>query len=66
MFVVAAELMGASQGLGFLMVDGQTTGRPAIIIASLILFAIFGKLTDAILVSIGHRLIAWQDSYGSR
>jgi sulfonate transport system permease protein len=66
MFVVAAELMGASQGLGFLMVDGQTTGRPAIIIASLILFAIFGKLTDAILAFIGHRLIAWQDSYGSR
>jgi sulfonate transport system permease protein len=65
MFVVAAELMGASQGLGFLMVDGQTTGRPAIIIASLILFAIFGKLTDAILASIGHCLIAWQDSYGS-
>lgn len=60
MFVVAAELMGASQGLGFLMVDGQTTGRPAIIIASLILFAIFGKLTDAILSTIGHRLIAWQ------
>jgi sulfonate transport system permease protein len=66
MFVVAAELMGASQGLGFLMVDGQTTGRPAIIIASLILFAIFGKLTDAILSTIGHRLIAWQDSYSSR
>jgi sulfonate transport system permease protein len=66
MFVVAAELMGASQGLGFLMVDGQTTGRAAIIIASLILFAVFGKLTDAILATIGHRLIAWQDSYGSR
>jgi sulfonate transport system permease protein len=66
MFVVAAELMGASQGLGFLMVDGQTTGRPAIIIASLILFAIFGKLTDATLSTIGNRLIAWQDSYGSR
>ena len=29
MFVVAAELMGASEGLGFLLVDGQQTGRPA-------------------------------------
>ena len=26
MFVIAAELMGASQGLGFLMLDGQMTG----------------------------------------
>ena len=27
MFVVAAELMGASEGLGFLLIDGQMTGR---------------------------------------
>ena len=26
MFVVAAEIMGASRGLGFLMIDGQMTG----------------------------------------
>ncbi|AMV70546.1 ABC transporter permease [Desulfuromonas carbonis] len=57
MFVVAAELMGASRGLGFLMVDGQMTGRAAIIIASIVLFAIFGKLTDLLLESVGRR---WQ------
>ena len=34
MFVVAAELMGASEGLGFLLIDGQQTGRPAKIIAA--------------------------------
>ena len=48
MFVVAAEIMGASQGIGFLMIDGQMTGRPAIILGSVILFAIFGKLTDMV------------------
>ena len=46
MFVVAAELMGASEGLGFLLIDGQQTGRPACIIAAILLFAIFGKLSD--------------------
>ncbi|MFN5922672.1 MAG: ABC transporter permease, partial [Pseudanabaena sp.] len=46
MFVVAAELTGASQGLGYLLVDGQTTGRPELTIASILLFAILGKLTD--------------------
>jgi sulfonate transport system permease protein len=46
MFVVAAELLGASRGLGYLMVDGQTTGRPELVIAAILLFAVLGKLTD--------------------
>lgn len=63
MFVVAAELMGASQGLGFLLVDGQTTGRPAVILASILLFAVLGKLTDSLLAAIGKRVLHWQDAY---
>lgn len=66
MFVVAAELMGASQGLGYLLVDGQTTGRPAVIIASIVLFALLGKLTDFGLSAITKRLLYWQDTYGAR
>ncbi len=65
MFVVAAELMGASQGLGYLLIDGQTTGRPAVIIGSIVLFALLGKLTDSGLAAISKRLLYWQDSYGS-
>jgi sulfonate transport system permease protein len=65
MFVIAAELMGASKGLGFLMLDGQMTGRPATIVAALILFAVAGKVSDALLVSAGRRVLAWQDDFGS-
>ena len=61
MFVVAAEYMGASQGLGYLLVDGQMTGRPQQIIAAIILFALFGKATDMLLAAVGRRLVAWQD-----
>ncbi len=64
MFVIAAELMGASQGLGFLMLDGQMTGNPAIIIGALVLFALVGKITDALLTFIAARLLSWQDSFG--
>lgn len=66
MFVVAAEIMGASRGLGFLLVDGQTTGRPDIIITSILLFALLGKLTDTWLAAIGKRVLYWQDSYISQ
>lgn len=66
MFVVAAEVMGSSQGLGFLLIDGQTTGRPTVILASILLFAIFGKLTDSVLAAAGQRFLNWQDSYSSQ
>jgi sulfonate transport system permease protein len=61
MFVVAAELMGASTGLGYLLVLGQNTLSPEIIIASIILFAIIGKLTDWILKIVEQRALHWQD-----
>jgi sulfonate transport system permease protein len=57
MFVVAAELLGASSGIGYLMVDGEMTGRAAVILASVILFAIFGKVTDWGMNAVGRRLL---------
>jgi sulfonate transport system permease protein len=63
MFVVAAEIMGASRGLGYLLIDGESTGRPAIMIASVILFGICGKLTDSLLVTVSARWLSWQDLY---
>lgn len=61
MFVVAAELMGASQGLGYLLVLGQNTLSPETILASIILFAIIGKLSDWILKVIEQNALHWQD-----
>ena len=46
MFVVAAEFMGASEGLGYLLIDGQQLGKPAQILAAIVIFAILGKTTD--------------------
>ncbi|MGL4240267.1 MAG: ABC transporter permease [Beijerinckiaceae bacterium] len=62
MFVVAAEFMGASEGLGYLLVDGQQLGRPDQILAALVIFASLGKATDALLVGLTRPLIAWQDT----
>ena len=62
MFVIAAELMGASEGLGYLMIDGQMTGRPALIIGALILFAIIGKLTDELIYLSAKPFLKWKES----
>ena len=63
MFVVAAEIMGANKGLGFLLVDGQMTGRPHTILASILLFAVLGQFTDACLARFGRHLLRWQDTH---
>jgi sulfonate transport system permease protein len=64
MFVVAAELMGASEGLGYLLLDGQQLGKPAQILAAIVVFAILGKATDW-LIEIGTApLLRWQDAFG--
>ncbi|HEX2154449.1 MAG TPA: ABC transporter permease [Acidimicrobiia bacterium] len=66
MFVVAAEFLGASEGLGYLLVDGQQTGRPAIIISAIFMFALLGKVTDRLLTSVGVRFTYWQDGFTRR
>ncbi len=66
MFVVAAEFMGASEGLGYLLVDGQQMGRPDSILAAIITFAVLGKLCDTILVLSTRPLVRWQDTVRDR
>jgi sulfonate transport system permease protein len=66
MFVVAAEFMGASEGLGYLLVDGQQMGRPDRILAAIIAFALLGKLCDSILVLMTRPLVRWQDTARGR
>ncbi len=60
MFVVAAELLGASRGLGYLMVDGQSTSRTELVMAAILSFAVLGKLTDSLLQALEVRLQPWR------
>ncbi len=62
MFVLAAELLGASEGLGYLLLDGQQMGRADTILVAMITFAILGKLSDSILVALARPVLRWQDT----
>jgi len=63
MFVVAAEFMGASTGLGFLLIDGQQLGKPAQIVAAIVAFAILGKATDWLIVMLSVPFLRWEDRF---
>jgi sulfonate transport system permease protein len=65
MFVIAAEFMGASEGLGFLLIDGQQLGKTTEIIAAIVAFAVLGKITDWILVGITAPFLRWEDRYNA-
>jgi sulfonate transport system permease protein len=61
MFVLAAEFLGASSGLGFLLIDGQQLGKPATIVAAIVAFAILGKLSDWLIVLLSAPFLRWED-----
>jgi sulfonate transport system permease protein len=61
MFVIAAEFMGASEGLGYLLIDGQQLGKTSEIIAAILAFAVLGKATDALLAAVAAPFLVWED-----
>jgi sulfonate transport system permease protein len=60
MFVAAAELMGASEGLGYLLMDAEQTGRPERVLAAILVFALCGKATDWLVERAGARIVGRQ------
>ena len=63
MFLVAAELIAATKGLGYLLSDGRETSRPDIVLAAIIVLALLGKLTDGVLAMLEKRLLSWRDTF---
>ena len=65
MFMVAAELIAASQGLGYLLSDGRETSRADIVLAAIVLLAVLGKVSDSVMLALETRLLSWRDSFSS-
>jgi sulfonate transport system permease protein len=59
LFLVAAELIASTRGLGFMLLDGQNNLRPDIMVVGIVSLALLGKITDSILRLLERRLIGW-------
>ncbi len=66
MFLVAAELIAATRGLGYLLTDGRETARADLVIVAIIVLALLGKLSDGVLQRAEKRLLAWRDVFDGR
>ncbi|HTD34839.1 MAG TPA: ABC transporter permease [Candidatus Elarobacter sp.] len=62
LFLVAAELLAATNGLGFLLTDGQQTSRTDEIFVAILLFAVCGKLSETAMRALEKRLAGWTDT----
>ncbi len=61
MFMIAAELIAATQGIGYLLSDGRETSRPDIVIIAIILLAILGKISDGLMKLIESWFLRWRN-----
>lgn len=62
LFLVAAELIAGTRGLGFLLTDGRELSRADIVLGAILLLALLGKFFDGILKVLENRLLRWRDS----
>lgn len=49
LFLVAAELLGSTMGLGFLLIESQNNGRVDRLFLAIVVLALLGKVTDALI-----------------
>ncbi|RJG02892.1 ABC transporter permease [Noviherbaspirillum sedimenti] len=64
--VVAAELLAATQGIGYLLTDGREVSRPDLVFVAIILLAALGKLTDTVLRTWETASLSWRDAYDGK
>lgn len=61
--LVGAELMGSSEGVGYMIVNARTFSRTDVIFVGIIIFALFGKVTDSLIRYLEKRLLKWRDNF---
>jgi len=61
LFLVAAELIASTRGLGFMLTEGQQIARTDEILTAILLLALCGKFSESIMRAIEARLTRWTD-----
>lgn len=57
--VVAAEMIGATSGIGFMLSDGRSMSRPDVVILAMLIIGIIGKLMDDVVEWQRRRIVKW-------
>jgi len=60
MCVVAAELIAASRGIGYLIMDARQLSQPDVVLAGMFTIGIIGKAMDVLLKRVERRVVRWK------
>lgn len=63
MCVVASELIAASSGIGYLIMDARQLSQTDVVLVGMITIGALGKVLDVLLKAAERRLITWKTSY---
>jgi sulfonate transport system permease protein len=64
LFLVAAELLASTRGLGFMLSEGQQISRTDEMLAAVLLLAASGKACESAMRAIERRALHWTDGIG--
>lgn len=61
--LVVAEIMGSSEGIGYMIMDARQFSQTDVVFVGIIIFAVVGKLTDSFVRQLESRLLKWRDHF---
>lgn len=61
LFLVAAELLASTRGLGFMLTEGQQISRTDEILTAIVLLALCGKFSESAMRALERRTLRWTD-----
>lgn len=61
--LVVAELMGSSEGVGYLILDARQFSQTAIVFVGILIFAFVGKGSDSLVRILEKKLLKWRDNF---
>ncbi len=64
MCVVAAELIAASRGVGYLIMDARQLSQADVVLVGMITIGLVGKAMDIALIRLERRVVPWKVTYG--
>jgi sulfonate transport system permease protein len=64
LIIVVAEEINAQSGIGYLIMQAQTTDRTDIMFLGLAIYAVLGLIADALVRLLERRLLAWRRGFG--
>jgi sulfonate transport system permease protein len=57
--VVASEMIAATEGIGYMLMDGRSLARPDMVILAMLVIGIVGKIMDDVLRYLSGKIIRW-------